>query len=106
MFDNHFIISFLGLVMSVSAYENFYQSLLDTGRRSHNSMDDGDIDITSGTQFNGLTTFANLPYVNCFVDDEANKQLYDIAILGAPFDTVSILSYFALISVHSITTVK
>jgi agmatinase len=46
------------------------------------------IDIVSGSQFSGLTTFANLPYVNCFIDGPASEK-YDIAILGAPFDTVS-----------------
>ena len=50
--------------------------------------DDG-IDIITGSQFNGLMTFANLPYVNCFVDGEVEG--YDIAILGAGFDTVSLV---------------
>ncbi|RAL02038.1 agmatinase [Aspergillus ibericus CBS 121593] len=45
------------------------------------------IDIVTGSQFSGLTTFANLPYVNCFVDDESTLNNYDIAFLGAPFDT-------------------
>ncbi|KAL4981071.1 arginase family-domain-containing protein [Aspergillus desertorum] len=45
------------------------------------------IDIVSGSQFSGLTTFAHIPYVNCFVDSEAKSTSYDIAILGAPFDT-------------------
>ena len=47
-----------------------------------------DIDIDTNTEPLGLTTFANLPHINCFrdVDDVA---AYDIAILGAPFDTVS-----------------
>ncbi|PYH41639.1 agmatinase [Aspergillus saccharolyticus JOP 1030-1] len=43
------------------------------------------IDIVTGSQFSGLTTFANLPYANCFVEDES--LTYDIAFLGAPFDT-------------------
>ena len=47
-----------------------------------------DVDITTGSQFHGLKTFANLPYVNCFLDQEAAAKKYDIAILGAPFDTV------------------
>ena len=47
------------------------------------------IDIVTGSQFSGLTTFANLPYVNCFVDDDSTLNSYDIAFLGAPFDTVS-----------------
>ncbi|KLJ05998.1 agmatinase [Blastomyces silverae] len=45
------------------------------------------IDIVSDSQFSGLMTFANVPYVNCFVDSEAEKQRYDIAFMGAPFDT-------------------
>lgn len=48
-----------------------------------------DIDIITGSQFSGLNTFAHLPYVNCFggaAEDEVEK--YDIAIVGAPFDTV------------------
>lgn len=49
---------------------------------------DDTIDIVSDSQFSGLMTFANVPYVNCFVDSEATKQPYDIAFMGAPFDTV------------------
>ncbi|KAB8227484.1 agmatinase [Aspergillus alliaceus] len=45
------------------------------------------VDIVTGSQFSGLTTFANLPYVNCLVDDQAESTPYDIAVLGAPFDT-------------------
>ncbi|KAK4464454.1 arginase, partial [Cladorrhinum samala] len=33
----------------------------------------------------GLSTFASVPYVRCFEDDP--EIAYDIAILGAPFDT-------------------
>jgi hypothetical protein len=47
------------------------------------------IDVTTDSEFFGLTTFANLPYVNCFKPDETEAGKYDIAILGAPFDTVS-----------------
>lgn len=55
------------------------QQILDHG---------GNIDVTAGPVFAGLTTYANLPYVHCLAgDDEVEK--YDIAILGAPFDTVS-----------------
>ena len=45
------------------------------------------IDITIGSDFSGLMTFANLPYVNCF--KAFDMDAYDIAIMGAPFDTVS-----------------
>lgn len=57
-----------------------------------------DIDITSGSQFSGLTTFARLPYVNCFVDEESESQRYDIAFLGAPFDTVCAVAYESLLA--------
>ena len=40
-----------------------------------------------GVAFHGLTTFANLPYVQCFSDDPWGET-YDLAILGAQFDTV------------------
>ena len=62
-----------------------YQSSL----RVDGSLDD--VDIATGSQFSGLTTFAHLPYVNCFVDTN-DAQKYDIAFLGAPFDTVSTIS--------------
>ncbi|KZF26444.1 arginase, variant [Xylona heveae TC161] len=39
-----------------------------------------------GLKFQGLTTFANLPYVFC-LSEEQNIESYDIAFLGAPFDT-------------------
>ncbi|RAK74463.1 agmatinase [Aspergillus fijiensis CBS 313.89] len=48
-------------------------------------IDINKIDIVTGSQFSGLTTFANLPYANCFVED--GSLTYDIAFLGAPFDT-------------------
>lgn len=46
-----------------------------------------DIDISTGSAFAGLTTYANLPYVHCLANEKENVKLYDIAILGAPFDT-------------------
>ena len=51
-----------------------------------NNLDD--IDIVSGQQFSGLTTYASVPYLRCF-DENVDVQKYDIAFLGAPFDTVS-----------------
>ncbi len=47
-----------------------------------------DVDIVTGSAFSGLTTYAHLPYINCFVEKDGVEK-YDIAILGAPFDTVS-----------------
>ncbi|KAL6710053.1 hypothetical protein ACN47E_009844 [Coniothyrium glycines] len=43
-------------------------------------------DITQA-KFAGLTTYANLPYVHCLAPDGQKVDPYDIAILGAPFDT-------------------
>jgi len=59
----------------------------DSNQRPLASGDD-DVDIVSGSQFHGLRTFANLPYLNCFSDAETAESRYDIAIMGAPFDTV------------------
>ena len=53
------------------------------------ASDDG-VDIITGSDFSGLMTFANLPYANCFT--ASDMDAYDIAILGAPFDTVSTIS--------------
>ena len=51
--------------------------------------DDDDVNIVQGSQFHGLKTFGNLPYVNCFSDEQAavKGNQYDIAIMGAPHDT-------------------
>jgi agmatinase len=84
------LVSIVGCALFVSAHEALYQSVLDAGHHSQVPIDDSQIDITTGTQFNGLMTFANLPYVNCFVDSEAENARYDIAVLGAPFDTVCV----------------
>lgn len=56
----------------------------------------GDVDIVSGSQFRGLQTYASLPYVNCFADREGDDNSYDIAVIGAPFDTVRILTTYNL----------
>ncbi|KAL5387159.1 hypothetical protein DPSP01_003770 [Paraphaeosphaeria sporulosa] len=47
----------------------------------------GEIDVTAGPAFAGLTTYANLPYVHCLAREGQQVDKFDIAILGAPFDT-------------------
>jgi len=51
---------------------------------------ESDILTSFNTKFDdalwGLTTYANVPYVPCLSKHQHN--VYDIAILGAPFDTV------------------
>ncbi|KAJ0292582.1 hypothetical protein Brms1b_002780 [Colletotrichum noveboracense] len=51
---------------------------------------DDDIDISGADTIAGLKTFANLPFVDCFSGGDAEGQLYDIAIFGAPHDTLQI----------------
>lgn len=41
----------------------------------------------SHAKFAGLTTYANLPYVHCLAPEAHDVEPFDIAILGAPFDT-------------------
>lgn len=41
----------------------------------------------SSSPYLGLTTFANLPYTHCLANS-SDVEPFDIAILGAPFDTV------------------
>lgn len=43
----------------------------------------------SQPKFAGLSTYANLPYVHCLAKEGEEVEKFDIAILGAPFDTVS-----------------
>ncbi|KAL2354038.1 arginase family-domain-containing protein [Cryomyces antarcticus] len=51
-----------------------------------NNGDFDGIDISTGSAYSGLTTFASLPYVNCLAA-EKDVEKYDVAIFGAPFDT-------------------
>jgi agmatinase len=47
-------------------------------------------DDISSPLYNGLSTYANLPYVHCLANSTlsaSDVEKYDIAILGAPFDT-------------------
>jgi agmatinase len=47
-------------------------------------------DDIASPKFNGLSTYANLPYVHCLANSTLSSEdieKYDIAVLGAPFDT-------------------
>jgi hypothetical protein len=57
----------------------------------------GDLDEVdiSGASFHGLNTFANLPYVECFTDGNLDSR-FDIAFLGAQFDTVRLILSFEI----------
>lgn len=62
----------------------------DFSSNSHNPLYKFvDKDDEFSTAFAGITTFAHLPFINCLYPtypDEA-KEKFDIAIVGAPFDT-------------------
>ena len=47
---------------------------------------DGPLDISS-SWYSGLVTYASLPYVHCLGGDGEAVEPYDIAVVGAPFDT-------------------
>jgi len=48
----------------------------------------GEDQLLEAQKFAGLTTFANLPWVHC-LSQEDHVEKYDIAFLGAPFDTAT-----------------
>jgi agmatinase len=87
------LILFLSLVPGSSTWEFPHTPTFNYNQKPIPLGSDEDVDIISGSQFNGLRTYANIPYVNCLVDSEAESRKYDIAIIGAPFDTVCCPKY-------------
>jgi len=57
---------------------------LDAAAAQHGSEIGMDL---SAPLYSGLMTYANLPYVHCLAGDGEEVEQYDIAIVGAPFDT-------------------
>lgn len=86
------LVLLLGLSVSTSAREITFPSVAAvdarTGRGFQAPLDGQveDVDILAGSAFAGLTTFANLPYVHC-LSSSKDIEKYDIAFMGAPFDT-------------------
>ncbi|KAI0169138.1 arginase [Hypoxylon sp. FL1284] len=76
----------LGGLLCVKAWEFPQRPIFVPGQKLFPAASD-DVDIVTGSQFHGLATYANLPYVHCLSDDGVGDSKYDIAILGAPFDT-------------------
>lgn len=83
----YFVAAYLLVALCVLGLDDVLPPFLNLERLQQPLRHDDGIDISTGSDFNGLTTFANLPYTNCFADSEIDA--YDIAILGSPFDTVS-----------------
>ncbi|KAJ9152071.1 Arginase family-domain-containing protein [Pleurostoma richardsiae] len=67
----------------------FPRVAVDSYQRPLPASIEKDDDLVIGSKFNGLKTFANLPYVDCFSNEDADSDKYDIAIFGAPFDTTT-----------------
>jgi agmatinase len=95
----------LNIDLFVMAYIAFAQLLLGfasardivfppvSGFTDQQFFGQGGIDISTGSAFAGLTTYANLPYVHCLANEDQEVERYDIAILGAPFDTVGFILF-------------
>jgi agmatinase len=100
-----FIVSFLSLfTLSVLARDVVFPPLaaVHTSQQYFLPFKDDPAILLAGADFHGLSTYANLPYVKCMSSEEEVEK-YDIAILGAPFDTVS---FFVLIHVHNTEKVR
>ena len=94
MFDSMILhIMLMFIPFSADALDIVFPPVSGIERSQKPITNDDGIDITFGSDFSGLMTFANLPYVNCF--KASDMDAYDIAILGAPFDTVSTSHQFA-----------
>ncbi|KAI9510160.1 agmatinase [Russula earlei] len=61
------------------------QMPLDYVRFPYQAMYPGDNSVTADSIFSGITTFARLPWVQCLTREK--DVPFDIAFLGAPFDT-------------------
>ncbi|KAL9065096.1 MAG: hypothetical protein Q9161_008443 [Pseudevernia consocians] len=73
------------LSFSADARDITFSPVSGIGKFQKPLTNDDGVDIATGSDFSGLMTFANLPYANCFT--ASDMEAYDIAILGAPFDT-------------------
>lgn len=73
------------LATSVSAHAGHSQKAMSGPHQSlwYNSMP-GDGETQADSVFSGITTFARLPYQPCLRNPDVE---YDIAFIGAPFDT-------------------
>ncbi|RDW82355.1 hypothetical protein BP6252_03467 [Coleophoma cylindrospora] len=80
---------FFSLLAGASAREITFAPKQAQYRMSPPSTDDDSLPISVPDQFFGLQTFANLPYVNSLGASltSTDVEKYDIAVLGAPFDT-------------------
>ncbi|KAL0934749.1 arginase family protein [Colletotrichum truncatum] len=79
-------------LQTAAAWQLPHPALINSPHRQQVPLafhDDDDIDIFGADSLAGLRTFANLPYVNCFSEEDIKSQRYDIAVFGAPHDTTT-----------------
>lgn len=89
----------LALPTLALAREITFPPVSPLSQQQHPLSEDGDHDAlgpidVSGALYGGLMTYANLPYVHCLAKDGEEVEAYDIAVLGAPFDTVGLFRFF------------
>lgn len=80
------------LILPVFSHRSGHTGAHEMPHAHQHYMSDVFIDVTTDSEFFSLSTFANIPYVNCLKTEETQEGRYDIAILGAPFDTVSLVA--------------
>jgi hypothetical protein len=83
------LIAFILFHLTSSSQKPFWiheESALDAWDE-HGLLERKDDEISPA--FAGMTTFAHLPFINCLhpVYTEESEEKFDIAIVGAPFDT-------------------
>ena len=74
-------------VVSTEAYGALNFSEIFSSAHGLGGTDDKSNMAWTRSAFNGLTTFAHAPPVRCFGADA--ERGYDVAVLGAPFDTAT-----------------
>ncbi|KAJ8123283.1 hypothetical protein O1611_g9631 [Lasiodiplodia mahajangana] len=82
----HIILAVLGIVTSVTGHDTSNKQTVLSG--PHKSLWYNTLPGDGGTQadsvFSGISTFGRLPYFPCL---SSNEVSYDLAFIGAPFDT-------------------
>ncbi|KAI5995653.1 arginase family-domain-containing protein [Pisolithus albus] len=77
----------LALTLVVSAHEHDHENQIPFNyvKYPYQATYPGDNEVTADSVFAGITTFAKLPWVQCLGRDR--DTAFDIAFIGAPFDT-------------------
>lgn len=79
----------LAIASTALGREISFPPILGAQHPLYNSINNdagADLDLSTAL-YSGLTTYANLPYVHCLAADGEVLETFDIAVLGAPFDT-------------------